>query len=317
MWTKKRLLKETTLTKIGFILTIASFIIAVIAIVFVIINIQAIKNQNENAIRSERNERFKNAIEQLGNDKNAIVLGGIYTLHRIASEDKNYIENVFNILCSYVRETTTTESYQEKYEERPSEPIQTILNILCVNEKYFEIYRSSESKLKIDFSRANLTGADLKGANLTSAYLWYANLVGANLLHANLTDAYLGMVNLTGANLKYINFTDAILLGVNLTGARLIEANLINANLWKANLTHADLEKANLKSASSSLIDFNINMPFEERIRSRIGKEIDLSGIKNGYDPENPQFKGTPIFGSYTQKEAELMIKEYNDLINK
>ena len=44
--------------------------------------------------------------------------------------------------------------------------------------------------------RANLTGANLWGADLTGANLWGADLTGANLAGANLAWA-----NLTGANL--------------------------------------------------------------------------------------------------------------------
>ena len=42
-----------------------------------------------------------------------------------------------------------------------------------------------------------------------------------------------------------------------------------------------------------------------------IGKPTDLSGIKGGYDENNPPFTGTPIFGSYNEEEAKQMIEEY------
>lgn len=51
---------------------------------------------------------------------------------------------------------------------------------------------------------------------------------------------------------------------------------------------------------------------FEEGIRSRIDKKTDLSGIHEGYKSENPPFKGDPIFGSYTKKEADEIITEYH-----
>ena len=70
---------QITLTNIGFILAIISVLFGMVSIVlaglsiyFIKVNIDAIKNQNENAIRSEVNERFKNAIDQLGNKNNAL-----------------------------------------------------------------------------------------------------------------------------------------------------------------------------------------------------------------------------------------------------
>ncbi|MES2788167.1 MAG: pentapeptide repeat-containing protein, partial [Planctomycetota bacterium] len=75
---------------------------------------------------------------------------------------------------------------------------------------------------------ANLTGADLYGANLTRANLTGADLYGANLTGANLTGADLYGANLTGANL-----TGADLYGANLYGANLtaIKNDLIAAIL--------------------------------------------------------------------------------------
>jgi len=56
--------------------------------------------------------------------------------------------------------------------------------------------------------------ADLSGADLTNAYLTSANLAGADLTNAyltsaNLTNANLRNVKLTNANLKYANLTNA------------------------------------------------------------------------------------------------------------
>ena len=71
-----------------------------------------------------------------------------------------------------------------------------------------------------DFIKAHLKGANLKGANLSEAYLEKANL----------REAYLEKANLTEANLK-------------------------KANLREANLSEAHLEKANLKGATNLTID--------------------------------------------------------------
>ena len=72
--------------------------------------------------------------------------------------------------------------------------------------------------------------ANLKGANLERANLYWANLEGANLEGANLKRANLYWANLEGANLE--------------------EANLYRANLYWANLEEANLERANLYGAN-------------------------------------------------------------------
>ena len=98
--------------------------------------------------------------------------------------------------------------------------------------------------------RADLTGADLRGAYLTDADLTGAYLTDADLTGANLTGAYLRGADLTGAYLlRGANLTGANLTGANLTGAYLRDANLTDANLTDANLTGADLRGAYLTDA--------------------------------------------------------------------
>ena len=91
---------------------------------------------------------------------------------------------------------------------------------------------------------ANLYGANLRGSNLRCANLYGANLYGANLYDANLRDADLYDANLCGADLRGANLCDADLYGANLR-----DANLCGANLYDANLRDADLRGANLCGA--------------------------------------------------------------------
>ena len=91
-----------------------------------------------------------------------------------------------------------------------------------------------------NLSEANLYGADLSGANLYGANLSEANLSEANLYKANLYKA-----NLYGADLYKANLYGADLYGANLSGANLYGANLYGADLSGANLYGANLSGAN------------------------------------------------------------------------
>ncbi|MHB1660119.1 MAG: pentapeptide repeat-containing protein, partial [Acidithiobacillus sp.] len=95
-------------------------------------------------------------------------------------------------------------------------------------------------------SRADLTDANLYGANLNDANLYGANLSDANLYGANLNDANLYGANLSDANLYGANLNDANLYGANLSGADLSGADLRRANLYGANLYGADLSGAKI-----------------------------------------------------------------------
>ena len=85
-------------------------------------------------------------------------------------------------------------------------------------------------------SRANLSNADLRDANLRGA-----NLSNADLRCANLSNADLFGANLRNADLRNADLRDADLSNADLRGANLSNADLCGANLRGANLSNADL----------------------------------------------------------------------------
>ena len=102
---------------------------------------------------------------------------------------------------------------------------------------------------------ANLSGANLSGANLSDANLRDANLSGANLSDADLRDADLRGANLSDADLSDANLSDANLSDANLRDADLSDADLSDANLRGADLSDADLSDADLRGADSIQIN--------------------------------------------------------------
>ena len=91
-----------------------------------------------------------------------------------------------------------------------------------------------------DLRGANLSEAILSGANLSEAH----PLSGADLRGANPSGAYLSRADLRGANLRGADLRGAILSEANLSGA-----DLRGAYLGDANLSRADLSEANLSGA--------------------------------------------------------------------
>ena len=80
-------------------------------------------------------------------------------------------------------------------------------------------------------SRANLSNADLRNADLRDANLSNADLFGANLRGANLSNADLRCANLSNADLRGANLSNADLCGANLRGANLSNADLCGASI--------------------------------------------------------------------------------------
>ena len=191
---------------------------------------------------------------------------------------------------------------------------------------------------------ARLQGAFLGEAKLQKAELMAAQLQGANLGLAQMQGADLNYAKLQGADLNYAKLQGANLSEVQLQGANLIGAKMQGTNLSKAQLQGADLSKAQLQGVSSQ----EAYPPwFENRIRNRIGRSSDLTGIifSGGLQEEDldalcgalssgqaqalrkklrphvgksasnelPADSGAETDPPYTQEEAEQWIAEYQE----
>ena len=97
---------------------------------------------------------------------------------------------------------------------------------------------------QVNWSRCDKNGVNLSGANLRSANLVAAHMQGAKLSGANLDYAQLGGVDLTMADLSHTS-----LIGANLTGADLTSAKLAGADLHFADLRGALLAGADFAGA--------------------------------------------------------------------
>ncbi|HBC0232803.1 TPA: pentapeptide repeat-containing protein [Salmonella enterica subsp. enterica serovar Napoli] len=110
--------------------------------------------------------------------------------------------------------------------------------------KILEEHKVWITSMRVRGSRADLRGADLRGADLCDADLRGADLCGADLRGADLCDA-----DLRGADLRGADLCDADLRGADLRGADLCGADLRGADLCDADLRGADLRGADLCGA--------------------------------------------------------------------
>lgn len=192
-------------------------------------------------------DRFTKAIQQLGDPKLEVRLGGIFALERIANESEKDRDNISEILSAYVRENAGWKG-RKKYEQqlRPSTDVQAILTVLGRRKKISSLTHFFRYALngEVHMFVLNLPETDLRGANLYSAQLDNANLNGANLEGASLLDA-----TLEKSFLQKTNLSGSKLLGTEMEWVDLLEANLEGADLTFAYLGNARLTKANLRDA--------------------------------------------------------------------
>ena len=296
---------------------------------------------NENAEKGQRQERLKNAIEHLGHEAVSVRLGGAYELFHLAQDTEDLRQTVLDILCAHIRGTTSGSKYREIYKSEPSEEIQSLLNLLFVQEDGYQTFRG----LRIDLRESWLNGARLYEAQIEKAFLPLVHLQGAELNRANLTGAYLRSSKLQCADLM-----DTKLRATDLSYAELHCASLASAQLQGARLDGAHFQETiliNTDFRGVSSLSQNSN-GFEDRLRNRINEETEIYSVRfsggldqaeidtlvnNLYETaaedarrrltrhvspsashELPEDSGA-ITGSYTREEAEQWIAEYKEAV--
>jgi uncharacterized protein YjbI with pentapeptide repeats len=100
--------------------------------------------------------------------------------------------------------------------------------------------------------RANLSGADLGKSDLTNA-----SFAGADLSRANFIDAIVGATTFAGACLDLAVFTKLDLAGADFTGATGEDADFTEAVLDEAHFVNATLPRAHFTSARAARGDFS------------------------------------------------------------
>jgi uncharacterized protein YjbI with pentapeptide repeats len=131
------------------------------------------------------------------------------------------------------------------------------LSILKQGVNVWNKWRSKNPNIKPDLRRAQLTEANLEGANFKETNLDWTKFYKANLSSADFTEVDLSSADLRGANLKKANLEKTNLTGKSLYGIDFRGANLGDANLTNAQFLETNLEGAKLYGANFSGIDFN------------------------------------------------------------
>ena len=204
-------------------------------------------------------DRFTKAVEQIGKkDQEEVVIGGIYSLERIAKDSPKDQWTIMEVLTAFVRKNSPIPAEIKKLDDQSEEKIKALEQLEPVNIKVQAALtvigrlnldqdntQEDESTKTIDLSESNL-----RDANLRDAILCDANLNGAILFDADLRNAKLNDADLEDADLREANLRDADLYLANLRSADLREANLRSADLREANLRNANLNNANLRNAN-------------------------------------------------------------------
>ena len=268
--------------------------------------------------RGQRQERLRTAIEHLGSQDATIRIGARYELFGLAEDTKELRNVVFDILCAYIRETTSKPDYRETHQQRPSREIQELLNLLFVQR------HDMFAGMRINLEESWLIGANLHGARLTKASLENTVLRRALLAGAQMQGAVLLGAHMEGAIAESIKLHGSLLIGTKLTDANLINAEMQGSLLLSTDLQSALMSGTNLMGISSPTDDQagrRMPLDFAKRIENSVGRQSDLSGIvlDNVTDLQTIQEfvrnRGA-IIGAFSEAEACEWISEYRRIVS-
>ena len=204
--------------------------------------------QVETAQQGLLNERYQRGAEMLGSPVLSVRLGGIYALGHLAEEyPELYHVQVMQIFCAFVRNPVEDKSVlvlinidDEPPHKAPPlrEDVQAIMDAISTRTReHLDI--EGKAGFQLNLTGSDLRGANLINANLTSAHWEYSpEFSKAEYLilerHTDLSGA-----KLCSAKLAFAELQEAVL-----TGACLCEAWLARADLSEATLAEASLHGA-------------------------------------------------------------------------
>ena len=197
-------------------------------------------------------ERYTRAVAQLGDGADAVRLGGIYALERIARDSPSDHRTIMDVLSAYVRlhagpsqrfgddnvkpdvEAAILVLGRRRTAHEPEDGVELVLN---------DVNLRGARIRGVHLERARMRNARLPGALLDGAWLDATALEGADLRRAHLRDASLRHASLERADLREADLGGARLEGAVLIGAMLAGADLRGATLEGAVLNDADLRE--------------------------------------------------------------------------
>ena len=292
-------------------------------------NVQSQTQAIELQTQSVNQERFKDAIAHLSNEKESVRLGGIYTLaHLGRDQNEKYLTTVIEIISAHLRTTTQDPDYQKAYTKQPSNEVQSALDLLFrkgegslhqkgssmiidLSQSFFKGASLAKAFLnKVNFQQSKLQNAHFNDAQLQGANLYQAKLQGANLFKTQLQGAIFRTTQLGGVessdSLSSINFEERIKAGIEKAGD--LQTLLFSGGIPLEEANKSELRLRKLIEAYSTHLSKNWAKGFAEQMEKVIAIYHEHSGKKAVHDlPEGAE--NIP----YTQEQAEQWITEYKE----
>ena len=261
-------------------------------------------------------EQFKMAIEHLGKSETRI--SAYYEFYQLAEQHQKLQKNIFDILCAHLRQTTTDENYKGK--GKPTEEVQTLLNLLFKSKDKFIFHG-----LQADLRRVNLVGASLFDAHMPNTDFTHACLIGADMRCGKFHNCCFVGARMDGVWLDDAEMILAYLANASLRGSRLQNTNMQMAKLGnRTDFRGSYLSNTKMQQIETSSIPLQIPHMFmggtfctnryedyESIINRRQGKSGFPNIISYGDLSENDVIETVDFLNQYSNKKLAAEYKKY------
>lgn len=244
-----------------------------------------------------RDTRFSSGVELLGNQNESARIGGAYNLYFLANEyPEEYLNPVCEILCAHIRTITNDKDYQEKYKKKPSNEIQTIVNLLF----------NKDTNEKIIFNDCT--------KNLSTTFLCGTNLNRKIISNAYFFDALLNSVDFSESQLKNVKFNYATFTNTTFNVSQLNNVRFSSAILYDVMFNDSNLSTVEFTNqASLSFVTF-IDSILNGVVFSGKLENVQFNGAKfNNTGTDDVDFMG--ILTNVDFRKAHLRYVSFNGSI--
>ena len=290
---------------------IPAHLIAIISLFFIHKRLKNQERQIDLQINQRVDGRFNSAIGLLGSSETSARTGAVYALHELALEEEKYRQQIAQILCSHIRSKTNEQEYKKNHEKRPSNEIQTTLNLLF-KKKEHGLYAQDFAKIaqfpKADLSHAYLVRADFGHAQCQRTDFWYAQCQGADFRDAQCQGAIFWRAQCQGVNFRSAqcqgaSFREAQCQGANFRDAQCQGADFALAQCQGTSFMDTQCQGAYaLKEFSSQTLSARIDRNTEFKFLQLEGG-IDKDVIKNIENAKN-------YLNESASKKLQAIIKD-------
>ena len=179
-------------------------------------------------------DRFNNAVQNLGNpDSVEVRLGGVYQLASLIHDAPRYHAPALKQLASLVRNHASLSKCGDVNWEVPND-VQEALSVIGNNNRP---PAKSSMRFSSDLSRTCLRGANMARMNFERANLHQANLSHARLAGSALAGVYAFGADFSGAIMVESDLTCSILTTAKIKNAMMVGTKLLGADMMATDLT--------------------------------------------------------------------------------